>query len=142
MTDRATSPVRSRRLLAAALLAPALVLTGCGGGGSGGGSGGPSTAGAVTASGPASAQTATVVGQSTLKFAPETVRAKVGTLALTLRISGGVPHDLVFDDAGLGAPIPVVPSGSSTSTYTFRAPGTYRFVCTLHAGMVGQVVVS
>ncbi len=126
-----------RRLLAALLVLSALVLSGCGG--AGGDT--PTAAGAVTAAGPASAQTATVVGNAQLKFAPETVRAQVGTLALTLRIEGGVPHNLVFDDAGLGTPIPVTTSGEATGTYTFTKPGTYRFECTLHSGMVGQVVV-
>ena len=131
---------RSTALLVTPLLALSLVgLTGCGGGGD---SDAPSTSGAVTAEGPASAQTATVVGNNMLKFAPQTVRAKVGTLKLTMTIGGGVPHNLVFDDASVGAPIPTIPSGSATGTYTFTKPGTYRFQCTIHSGMVGQVVVS
>ena len=130
---------RRTALLVAPLLALSLVgLSGCGGGGGDA----PSTSGAVTAQGPADAQTATVVGNAMLKFAPETVRAKVGTLRLTMTVEGGVPHNLVFDDASLGAPIPTTPSGSATGTYTFTKPGTYRFECTIHSGMVGQVVVS
>jgi plastocyanin len=120
------------------LLAPVLVLAGCGTQGS---HAKASTRGAVTASGPADAQTATVVAGNDLKFAPETVRAKVGRLALTMTIQGGVPHNLTFDDGSVGPPIPTIPSGSSTQTYTFTRPGTYRFVCTIHTGMVGQVVV-
>lgn len=129
--------MNARRPLAALLLLPAVVLAGCGGGGGTT----ASTAGAVTAGGPTDAQTATVVGNTQLKFAPETIRAKVGSLALTMTIQGGVPHNLVFDQAGLGTPIPTIPSGSSTQTYTFAKPGTYGFVCTIHSGMVGQVVV-
>ncbi len=128
----------ARRPLALLLLLPTLVLAGCGGGGSDA----PSTSGAATAAGAADAQTATVVGNAALKFVPETVQAKVGRLALTVSIEGGVPHDLQFVDTSLGAPIPVTTSGSNTQTYTFGKPGTYRFVCTLHSGMVGQVVVS
>lgn len=128
-----------RRPLAVLLLVPALALAGCGGGG---GEKTPSTAGAETAAGPADAQTATVVAGANLKFAPQTVKAKVGTLALTMTISGGVPHDLQFDDKAVGPPIPVLPSGSRTQTYTFAEPGTYGFVCTIHSGMTGQVVVS
>lgn len=130
---------RRTALLVAPSLALSLVgLTACGGGGGDA----PSTSGAVTAQGPASAQTATVVGNAKLRFAPETVRAEVGTLALTMTIEGGVPHNLVFDDASLGTPLPTTPSGSATGTYTFAEPGTYRFQCTIHDGMVGQVVVS
>ena len=124
------------RPLAALLLLPAVVLAGCGGGGTT-----ASTADAVTATGPPDAQTATVVGNTRLKFVPETVQAKVGALALTMTIQGGVPHNLVFDQAGLGTPIPTIPSGSSTQTYTFTKPGTYSFVCTIHSGMIGQVIV-
>lgn len=125
------------RRLTALLLLPCLALAACGGS-----SGAPATAGAVTASGAAAAQTATVVGNTALKFVPETVQAKVGTLALTLTLEGGVPHNLEFTDPSVGAPIPVVTTGSGTGTYTFSKPGTYAFECTLHSGMVGQVVVS
>lgn len=124
------------RPLAALLLLTAVVLAGCGGGGTT-----ASTAGALTAAGPPDAQTATVIGNTRLKFVPETVQAKVGALALTMTIQGGVPHNLVFDQAGLGTPIPTIPSGSSTQTYTFTKPGTYSFVCTIHSGMIGQVIV-
>lgn len=127
-----------RPRLAPVLLLPVLALAACGGGS---GSAQPSTAGAVTASGPPSAQTATVVGGPDLKFAPETVQARTGTLALTMRIAGGVPHDLVFGDRSVGPDIPTTPSGSATGTYTFSRPGTYSFECTIHRGMVGQVVV-
>ncbi len=139
--SRRPAPTRPRRgALAALLLVPALALSGCGGTPGSGTT--ASTAGAVTASGPASAQTATVVAGKDLTFAPETVRATVGTLALTMRVTGGVPHDLAFDDPSVGAPLPVTPDGPVTQTYTFSKPGTYRFVCTIHSGMVGQVVVT
>jgi plastocyanin len=125
------------RRLAPLLLLPALALAACGG--SGGDE--PSTAGAVTAQGEPSAQTAAVVGNAKLTFVPETVAARVGTLALSMTIEGGVPHDLEFKDKAVGAPIPVVTMGTGTSSYTFSKAGTYDFVCTLHSGMVGQVVV-
>lgn len=129
---------RSAVLLLPALALSLTTLSGCGGGSDAA----PSSSGAVTAAGPAQAQTATVEANSQLKFAPETVRAKVGTLALTMTIVGGVPHNLVFDDASVGAPLATTPSGSVTGTYTFTKPGTYRFECTIHKGMVGQVIVS
>lgn len=127
----------SRRPLALLLLVPALALAGCGGGGGDE----PSTAGAVTAAGPPDAQTATVVSNKSLEFVPETVQAKVGSLALTMTVEGGVPHNLEFSDKSLGAPIPLVPTGSATQTYTFSKAGSYDFDCTIHDGMVGQVIV-
>lgn len=125
------------RRLVPLLLLPALALTACGGSSDDG----PSTAGAVTAAGEPSAQTATVIGNNKLTFVPETVQAKVGTLALSMTIEGGVPHDLEFEDASLGKPIPLITMGTGTSSYTFSKPGTYDFECTIHRGMVGQVVV-
>jgi len=128
------------RRACALLVGLLLLLAGCGG--TQGSHARASTKGAVTAAGPADAQTATVVAGNDLTFTPETVRAKVGRLALTMTIQGGVPHNLTFDDGSLGPAIPTIPSGSSTQTYTFSTPGTYRFVCTIHTGMVGQVAVS
>lgn len=121
--------------LPAALLA-SLALVGCGGS-----SPAPAAAGGTEAAqGPPAAQTATVTGTMKHTFRPSTVTAKVGTLTLTLVREGGVPHDLTFQDASVGAPIPV--SGTSSGTYRFLKPGTYSFVCTIHEGMVGKVVVS
>ena len=115
-----------------------LALPACGGGQEGAT---PSAAGAVTATSSGSGQAATVLGTTRLKFSPETVSAQPGALALTLTIDGGTPHDLTFDDPGVGSAVPVTVSGSATRTFTFSRPGTYRFVCTLHTGMVGQVVI-
>ena len=130
----------TRRTALALLALPVLALTACGGGGEQGEA--AAEGGTVAASGAPEAQEATVVGTPSLTFRPETVTAAPGTLALTMQIEGGVPHDLEFTDAGLGDKIPVISDGSATGTYTFDAPGTYDFVCTLHPGMDGQVVVS
>ena len=119
------------------LLLLALGLAGCGGG-----SGPtPSTAGAVTATASGSGQAATVVGNTQQQFVPQTVQAAPGRLALTLEIQGGTPHDLAFEDPAVGPALPVTTSGSATQTFTLDRPGTYRFRCTIHSRMVGQVVV-
>lgn len=119
------------------LIAPALaLLAGCGG------SSAPATGGTVgSATGPADAQVFTIRGTDRRQFDPQTVDAKVGTLTLTLH-NGGVPHDLKFADGALPS-IPVV-SGDRTASATLRftKPGTYTFVCTIHSGMAGKVVVS
>jgi len=129
---------RRTRTRTGLLLLPALVLAGCGGGG---GTAAPSTAGAVTATSSGGGQAATVLANTRLKFVPETVSAQPGALALTMTIEGGTPHNLVFDDQTVGADIPVTTTGSATQTYTFDEARAYRFVCTLHSGMVGQVVI-
>jgi plastocyanin len=50
-----------------------------------------------------------------------------------------LPHDVAF--SGFGAPenVPVLSDG--TATRTFPNSGVYPYVCTLHAGMVGSVIV-
>ena len=120
-----------------ALLLAVLLLTACGGGGS-------EREGetALDATGPADAQVVTVLSNDKIEFEPDTVRAKVGTLRLTHRNSGQVPHNLVFEDKALGG-TEVLPGGKEeTLVLTFDEPGTYDFVCTIHSGQDGRVVVS
>ena len=131
----------ARRTAHALAALPLLALAACGGssGGDAAGGGGGSS---VTAQGAPDAQTATVVGNTQLKFVPNRVEAKVGKLALTMEIEGGVPHNLVFDEDTIGQDIDTISEGSATGMFEFPQPGTYDFVCTLHPGMDGQVVVS
>ena len=123
---------------AAPMLLAAVALAACGGGSS-------SERAATTtveAQGPAERQTATVVSNDELRYDPGIVEAKVGTLVLTHRNGGRIPHNLVFDDETLGR-IDTVTGGQEKSiTLTFSTPGTYDFVCTFHPGQDGRVVVS
>ncbi len=123
---------------------PLLAAAACGGGSSGSAGGGGSVAGSgsVAASGPADAQTAEVKGTSSLTFSPATVNAKVGTLELTLGNEGGTPHNLQFDDPGRPKIGLVGGNQTKRATYRFDRPGTYGFVCTIHPGMAGKVIVS
>jgi plastocyanin len=126
-----------KQLTRAALLTAALVLTACGGGDEGG-----SGETATTATGPADAQVATVVSNAQIEFEPATVNAKVGTLKLTHRVEGAIPHNLVFGDASLGGTETLTEGKEETLTLTFAEPGTYDFVCTIHSGQDGKVVIS
>ncbi len=97
---------------------------------------------AVTATGPASAQVAEVKGNSSLAFVPNTVKAKVGVLTLTLGNIGGTPHNLTFDEPSFPK-IDIVSAGPTKSaTLQLTKPGVYRFVCTIHSGMAGKLVVT
>ena len=118
-------------------LALAVALTACGGGGSD-----RSASTAVDATGPADAQQATVVSNDQLTYDPGIVNAKVGTLVLTHRNGGSIPHNLVFDDKALGAIDTVTGGQEKKVTLTFSEPGTYDFVCTFHSGQDGKVVVT
>lgn len=128
------SPART-----APLLLVALAVSACGGGGGGTDRSATTT---VQAEGPPERQTATVVSDDDLRYDPGIVEAQVGTLVLTHRNAGRIPHNLVFDDTSLGR-IPTVNAGQEKSiTLTFSEPGTYDFVCTFHTGQDGKVVVS
>ena len=107
-----------------------------------GGSSAPSAAsGSVVAAGPASQQTVHVDGTGALVFAPATITAKVGELTIELGIKDGTPHNLEFTE-GNRAKIPLVTGAPQKASYMFASPGTYNFVCTIHPGMNGKVVVS
>ena len=121
------------------LMLAALLLTACGGGGGGGDRDGETS---VDATGPAAAQVATVVSNDQIEFEPATVNAKVGTLKLTHRNGGSIPHNLVFEDKALGGTEVLTGGKEEVLTLTFDKPGTYDFVCTIHSGQDGEVVVS
>jgi plastocyanin len=53
---------------------------------------------------------------------------------------GGVEHTVVFSNAG--APGGITSGGySSSHSRTFASSGNFNYVCTIHAGMSGQVIV-
>ena len=95
----------------------------------------------MAAAGPATAQTVHVDGTGKLAFAPSTITAKVGQLTIELGIQGGTPHNLEFTE-GDRAKIPLVTGAPQKASYTFTKAGTYSFVCTIHPGMDGKVVIS
>jgi len=100
--------------------------------------------GSATASVENGVQQVTLVVNDTFRFDPSTITVHPGKVTITLVHKGsGAPHDFSVD----GAPadhVPLVHAGSTESqTFTTPAPGTYRFVCTLHLaqGMTGTLVV-
>ena len=93
------------------------------------------------ASGAPTAQTFLLRGNDQDEFEPKSFGARVGMLELTLQ-NGNVPHNVVFDDSSLTG-IPTISGDERKSvTLTFAKPGTYTFVCTIHPGMDGAIVVS
>jgi plastocyanin len=125
--------VKHLRLTSRAVLAVPLVLVSCSSGSTGTGS--------VTTVGPAAAQTATVEMRNDLKYHPSTVKARVGKVTLTVSNTESVPHDLVFDDPSLGKITNLDGKESKLLVVTFAQAGTFRFACTIHPGMTGEVVV-
>ncbi len=119
-------------------LAAVLLLTACGGSSGGGTTGSAS----LSTTGDAAAQTATIGMNDKLQFDPNTLQAKVGTVAFDVKNLGRVPHNLHFDDAALGRTGTISGGESETLKVTFAKAGTFTFVCTFHSGMDGKVIVS
>ncbi len=78
-----------------------------------------------------------------LLFEPESVTVPAGTtVRLTFDNVSTVPHNLTFRDTINAATATTVAAGAS-ETIEFTAPeaGEYTFVCTLHPGMEGTLIV-
>ena len=71
-------------------------------------------------------------------FSPKTVTVPVGT-TIRWRNDGVVPHTVT--DPG-GAYDSGIMSPGDTFSRTFRSAGTYDYVCIIHPGMAGRVVVT
>ncbi|MDP9181671.1 MAG: cupredoxin domain-containing protein [Actinomycetota bacterium] len=117
-----------------------LLATACGGGSSSGSD--VTVTGTVTAEGAPDAQRVSLDMTDSLTFVPNVIDAKAGSLTMTVKNAGDVPHNLVFDDSSLGKTGTVKGRGTATLTVRLAKAGTYRFVCTFHSGMDGKVVVT
>ena len=80
-----------------------------------------------------------------LQFEPKTVPAPANTnINLIFNNVATVVHNLKFEPSSpiTAATADQVPAGESqTLEFTTPGPGSYKFVCTLHPGMEGQLVV-
>ena len=92
-------------------------------------------------------QQITVTSGVDLRFHPSTLVVHRGMVRIVLvntaDAGSGPPHNIIF--AGLPvADVPLAVSGQARSvTFTAPAPGTYNFVCTIHAnqGQTGKLIV-
>jgi len=135
-----------------AFVAAIIAVSACGGAGTG-----PSTAppiapssgdpGPTTSSAPSGETVEITVGTDTgaeLKFDPAQVTIQAGTtVRVTFENRSSMPHNLTFQAPINVATATVVEPGSS-ETVEFKAPdpGEHAFVCTLHPGMAGTLIVT
>jgi plastocyanin len=104
----------------------------------------PGTASASAADG---VQQVVITAGGDLRFHPSTIVVRPGKVRIVLvnssKAGAGSPHNLQF--AGLpGADLPTLDAGRSAEvTFTAPAPGTYTFVCSIHAaqGQTGKMIV-
>ena len=121
-------------------VAALVLLLGAGGltlfGGGGGGGDGAAQAGATAL------EVRTGTGAS-LEFVPETVTAPPETaVVLTFFNDSTLPHNLTFEGGIAGATDPnVAAAASDTVEFTTPQSGSHKFICTLHPGMEGQLLV-
>lgn len=119
------------------------VLSGCGGEGS--------TAPGYSAPAPAPAPTPAptptpvpgasalvVAGMNSNDFAPASVEVARG--AVVTWSFGARPHNVIFGSA-TGAPVNIDVTSNAQVARTFATAGTFGYDCSLHAGMVGTVIV-
>lgn len=126
MTERWRS--RAPAILGTAVIAGALVLAPSAASASGGGGcGGP-----VTDAGGARVD---IDGNC---FSPTILRAEPGD-AVTFANADPVPHTVLGANGAWGGYDML--KGGREATYSFTDPGVYPYVCTVHPGMVGTIVV-
>jgi plastocyanin len=131
---------RPARLAAFGVAATALLLASCTNSGSR-----PNT-GSTTAVDVNGVEQVTIRTGPDRLFHPNTIIVHPGTVRLVLdnRIqnAAGEPHNLTFDTFAAGTVSLVRPGQKQAVTFTAPAPGRYQFVCTIHAGMTGVMVVT
>jgi plastocyanin len=129
-------------LLACAALA--LVAAGCGGddddddGGGGGAATTEEPAGGGGDDGGGGGGGGATVSQEGIAFNPSEVSVAVGD-TVTWTNNDSVGHDVTADSFSSGDPGGMAPG--RTFEHTFDEAGTFDYVCTVHPGMEGSVVV-
>jgi uncharacterized cupredoxin-like copper-binding protein len=133
------------------LAAIALVAAGCGGDDNGGGGGGGGASSKPKTQKQASTGGGTAAGLSEdmtdFKFsqpAPK-VKAKGGTVTISLKNSGGSTHAMEIEGKGEEVKSKQIDPGQTTTLKAKLAPGTYEFYCPVDGhkklGMKGKITV-
>ncbi len=131
----------STRIATGLALAATVSLAGCGSGDTHSTTGSTTAqAGQVSTTKSGDSKTAAVtVDVTDMKFSPADVTIKVGE-TVTWKFKDSVPHTVQgIGDKAMGINSPIFAKGQWS--YTFFAPGTYRYLCSLHPQMRGTVTV-
>ena len=133
------------RILALGLgVCAAIAMIACGNGNpnpSGTGPGGGTCPGSAKASGLGTVAM-TIAATDALIFDPATSTAPVGQV-IEFKNTGTVAHTVTFQDSNDSCLTDDTLNPGATWDVMFNAPGTYRYLCTIHApNMKGQITVS
>jgi len=77
-----------------------------------------------------------------LRFSNTSLFATTGTVKVTLKVTGSIPHNLAFSDGTQASTGTVNNNKTATLQLTFTKPGTYHFLCTIHPYMKGTLTIS
>ena len=143
-----------RSIYLGVLVAATLAISACaaGSGTSSAPASAPPSTGQPTASGstggaPSGATVQITIGTDTaadLKFDPGELTVKAGAdVRVTFENRATVPHNLTFQaPINVASAAVVDPGTSATLQFTTPEPGEYAFVCTIHPGMGGKLIVA
>jgi plastocyanin len=100
--------------------------------------------GATTAAPSNGIEDVVITADAKYRFTPATITVHPGRVRITLKhLGGGAPHDWQLQ--GFPADyVPLTQPGQTKSIeFTAPAPGTYKFICTIHVtqGQTGTLVV-
>jgi plastocyanin len=121
------------------LVFPAVLLAAaCGGGGDATSpSAGNNPGGSPGTTPPTTPVATTAVSVSDNQFTPSAIQVPIGSTVTWTWVAGSTTHNVSFTDG--------VSSGdrgaNATFTRTFSTAGTFSYVCTIHGGMQGSVLV-
>jgi plastocyanin len=91
----------------------------------------------VVASASAAKDTISTLPQS---FVPNLITISVGS-TVVFAFGGGIQHNVIFDPSATGAPNNIQITKDGNVPRTFAARGTFKFDCTVHPGMRGEIDV-
>lgn len=143
-----------RSIYLSVLVAATLAISACaaGSGSSSAPASAPPSTGQPTASGATGSPPSGVTVQVTigtdsaadLKFDPGELTVKAGAdVRVTFENRATVPHNLTFQaPINVASAAVVDPGTSATLQFTAPEPGEYAFVCTIHPGMGGKLIVA
>lgn len=84
--------------------------------------------------------TGTTISTLPQAFVPNQVTIAVGSTVIFV-FGGGIPHNVIFDRTVGGAPPDIQIARDVSNSRTFGTRGAFKFDCTVHPGMRGQVDV-
>jgi plastocyanin len=131
--------MRRTSIIPMVLAIAGLALAGCGGGGGGGSTTGGGSSTPAQTSGGGGGGGGTTVAMKNIAFAPKSVTVRVGQ-KITWTNEDAVAHNVTATSGGSFRSSDFGQGG--TFSYTPTKAGTIDYVCTLHPGMDGTIVVT